>query len=284
MIFDCLGEYFKSQEQKIRQNFLLAVSTFDVEGIHELRVEIKRLRAFFHLIGHINPVFLAEQDLQKILSLFKSAGKIRDIHVQQNLARDSISSLDLEMSEYLNFLKEKEIRARKQFSKAGKIFDFNFFKKNWTRMRNVLIYISGEYIQYKSEERFNGLINELFAFKSHSDLIEKDYHAIRILSKETRYTLDILQKCYPDKNSLQNVNDALREMHQALGKWHDYDIGLQFLNSFEKDFGDLVYFDKNSYVTYEKYLHDEKNFKLEEFETKWDAFLEITRRLNARKV
>jgi len=277
MIFDCFGEYYKSQEQKIRQNFHLALSTFDIEGIHELRVEIKRLRAFFHLIGHINPVFHPEQDLQKILSLFKSAGKIRDIHVQQNLARDNISSFNLEMSEYLNYLKEMEIRARKQFSKAGKKIDFRIFKKNWTRMRNVLIYISGEYIQYKSEERFDGLINELFAFKSHPDFIEKDYHAIRILSKETRYTLDILQKCYPDKGSLQNVNDTLRGMHQALGKWHDYDIGLQFLKSFEKNFGDLTYFDKNSYITYEKHLLNEKNFKLEEFEIKWNGFLDMIR-------
>ena len=275
MIFDCLGEYYKSQEQKIRQNFNLAVSTYDVEGIHELRVEIKRLRAFFHLIGHINPVFLPEQNLQKIQSLFKSTGKIRDIHVQQNLAKDNISSLNLEMSEYINFLKEKEIRARKQFSKAGKTFDFNIFKKNWTRMRNVLIYISGEYVQYKSEERFNSLIKDLFAFKGQSDLIEKDFHAIRILSKETRYTLDIIQKCYPDKGSLQNVNDALRAMHQALGKWHDYDIGLQFLNSFEEDFGDLTYFDKDSYVIYEKHLHSEKNFYLEQFENKWSIFLEM---------
>ena len=53
MIFDCFGQYYKSQEQKIRQNFLLAVSNFDVESIHDLRVEIKRLRAFFHLIGYI---------------------------------------------------------------------------------------------------------------------------------------------------------------------------------------------------------------------------------------
>jgi len=275
MIFDYLGEYYKSQEQKIRENFLLAVSTFDVEGIHELRVEIKRLRAFFHLIGHINPVFRPEQDLQKIQSLFKSAGKIRDIHVQQNMAREKISSLNLELSEYLNFLKEKEMRARKQFSKAGKKFDFGILKKTWTRMRNVLIYISGEYIQYKSEERFKSLIDELFTFKSHLDFSEKDYHAIRILSKETRYTLEILQKCFPDKSSLQDVNDSLRSMHQALGKWHDYDLGLLFLNNFEKDFGDLIYFDKESYTKYAQNLLEEKTIKLEEFEKKWFVFLDV---------
>ncbi|MCJ7580326.1 MAG: CHAD domain-containing protein [Candidatus Aminicenantes bacterium] len=276
MIFDCLGEYYKSQEQNIRQNFLLSVSTYDIEGIHELRVDIKRLRAFLHLIGHINPVFQPEKDSREILGLFKSAGKIRDIHVQQNMARENISSLNLEISEYINFLKEKEVRARKQFSKAGEKFDFSIFKKIWKQMRNVLIYISGEYIQYKSEERFKSLINELCAFKSHADFIEKDYHAIRILSKETRYTLDILQQCFPDKNSLQDVNDSLRGMHQALGKWHDYDIGLQFLNDFKEDFGDLPFFDRDSYVQYENYLQDEKTFKLDEFEIKWKIFLEMT--------
>ncbi len=277
MIFDCLGEYYKSLEQKIRQQFLLAVSTFDVEGIHELRVEIKRLRAFFHLIGQINPVFRPEQELRRIQSLFKSAGKIRDIHVQKNLAREKISFFNLELSEYLNFLKEREMRANKQFSKTGKKIDFVIFNKNWTRMRNVLIYISGEYIQYKSEERFNGLINEIFTFKNHQDFSEKDYHAIRILSKETRYTLEILQKCFPDKSSYQDINDSLRGMHRALGKWHDYDIGLQFLNRFEKDFGDLAYFDKESYTKYAQNLLEEKAIKLEEFEKKWHVFLDVSK-------
>lgn len=276
MIFDCFGEYYKSQEQKIRQHFLCAISSFDIEGIHELRVEIKRLRAFFHLIGHINPVFRPDSDMQKIQRLFKSAGKIRDIHVQQNLVREKISFFNLELSEYLNFLKEKEMSARKQFSKAGKKFDFGVLKKNWTRMRNVLIYISGEYIQYKSEERFKSLIDELFTYRSHLAFVEGDYHAIRILSKETRYTLEILQKCYPDKSSLQDVNDSLRGMHQALGKWHDYDIGLQFLNNFKKDFGDLTYFDKESYTKYAQNLLEEKTIKLEEFEKKWHIFLDLT--------
>ena len=243
MIFDCLGEHFKSLEQKIRQHFLLAASCFDVEAIHELRVEIKRLRAFFHLIGHINPIFLPEQELQNIQSLFKSSGRIRDVHVQQELAREFIASLTLELSEFLNYLKEKELRARKRFAKGTKAFDFIIFRKNWQQMRNVLIYISGEYIQYKSEERFRSLISDLFSFKNRLDFSEKDYHAIRILSKETRYTLEILLKCYPDKTSLQDVNASLRKVHQSLGKWHDYDIGLKHLNRFKEDFGNFSYFD-----------------------------------------
>jgi CHAD domain-containing protein len=274
MIFDCLGEYYKSQERTIRQHFLLAVSVFDSDSIHELRVEIKRLRAFLHLIGFINPVFRPEQSLQVIRSLFKSAGKIRDIHVQQNMARKHSSSLNLELSEYLNFLKEKEIRSRKKFSGAGKKFDFGLFKKTWTGIRNALIYISGEYIQYKSEERFNILIHKLIAFKSHADFSDKDYHAIRILSKETRYTLEIKQKCFPEKKSDRDINDSLRGMHQALGKWHDNVLGMQFIKSFKEDFGDLDYFDKESYAIFEKTLHEEKTLRLQEFHEKWAAFLD----------
>jgi len=131
MTIDCFGAYYRAQEQKIRQHFLPAVSVFDEEGIHELRVDIKRLRAFFHLISHINPIFRPEKDMQKIQKLFKSAGQIRDIHVQQELARENISSLDLELSEYVNFLKEKEWKARKRFSKAGNKFDFQHLQEEF---------------------------------------------------------------------------------------------------------------------------------------------------------
>jgi len=111
---------------------------------------------------------------------------------------------------------------------------------------------------------------------SHPDFVEKDYHAIRILSKETRFTLEIIQKCFPDKSALQDINNALRGVHQALGKWHDFDTGLKMLEDFKEDFKDSEYFDKNSYVTFEKVLQKEKTIKLEDFENKWGVFLEVT--------
>ena len=41
MIFDCLGEYYGSQEQKIKKNFYLAIQYFDVEPWEETLNHIK---------------------------------------------------------------------------------------------------------------------------------------------------------------------------------------------------------------------------------------------------
>ena len=271
MIYDCFGEHYKSLEKKIRQNFHLATQYFDVEGIHDMRVEIKRLRAFFNLIGHVNPVFKPKQNLKSIRRLFKSAGPARDIHVQQDLSRTVSSEGNLELSEFYNFLKEKEGNAREQFDRASKKFDFGVFKTNWTEMRHVLIYISAEYIQYKSEERLNSLIEELFQFREKQKLVQEDHHAIRILSKETRYTLEIIQTCFPQKGTMDKLNGALRSVHQALGKWHDYDIGLLFLEEFRKESAGISLFCADSYVQYENKLREQKEEMLKEFETRWTA-------------
>ena len=275
MISSCLEEYYKSQEQKIQQNYLLAIQYFDVDGIHELRVEIKRLRAFFHLIGHVNPIFQPKQNLKSIRRLFKTSGSIRDIHVQQELARDKASEFNLELSEFLNFLKERELSARKRFAEESKDFDFKIFKNNWAEMKNILIYISSEYIQFKSDERIKDLIDDLINFRVKQNFEEDDYHAIRILSKETRYTLEIMQKCFPEKSDLQKLNDSLRSLHQALGKWHDYDVGLLLLEDFKQEMSGQSLFSEESFVEYEKFLRVQKEAMLSTFQKRWNGFVKL---------
>lgn len=275
MEIECLRAYFKSQEQKIRKNYSLAIQFFEAEGIHDLRVEIKRLRAFIYLAGAINPIFHPQQNIKKIQKLFKAAGKLRDIHVQQDLARRWISQLDLELSEYYNFLKKEELALRKEFFNSSKNFDLGIFKIIWARMKKSLMYISPEFIQFKAEERFEGLIDDLIQFKNKKNFVDDDYHTIRIRSKETRYTLEILQECMARKRPLKRLNNTLRGLHQSLGKWHDDDVGLQFLETFRQEFGEQQLFSEDSYSEYSKNLQKEKKSLLKLFERRWNSFLKL---------
>jgi CHAD domain-containing protein len=252
---ECLWTYYGNLQRIVEENYNLAVRFADVEGVHDMRVGIKRLRAYFNLIEWINPVFQAKQNLKPIRRLFKASGKVRDIHVQQELVRRWASELDLEMSEYYNFLKQKETEERKRFADfAKKKFDLKVFQLNWTLIQNVLSFISTEYIQFKSEERFNAQIEELVEFKEKENFIEDDYHAIRILSKEMRYTLEVLQTCFPPKNIWTQLNETLRKVHQALGRWHDDDVSLLFLDGFLLSYAGKSFFDRNSYIKYKKSL------------------------------
>jgi CHAD domain-containing protein len=273
---ECLWTYYGNLQRIVEENYNLAVRFADVEGVHDMRVGIKRLRAYFNLIEWINPVFQAKQNIKPIRRLFKTAGKVRDIHVQQELLRRWATELDLEMSEYYNFLKQKEMEERKRFADSvKKKFDPKVFRSNWTLIQNVLSFISTEYIQFKSEERFNSQIEELIKFKEKENFVEDDYHAIRILSKETRYTLEVLQTCFPPKNIWTQLNEALRKLHQSLGRWHDDDVSLLFLDGFLLSYAGKSFFDRNSYVKFKKTLADDKVKQLAEFEQRWMNFLAV---------
>lgn len=273
---ESLWTYYGNLQRIVEENYNLAVRFADVEGVHDMRVGIKRLRAYFNLIEWINPVFQAKQNLKPIRRLFKAAGKIRDIHVQQELMMRWATELNLEMSEYYNFLKQKETEERKRFTDfAKKKFDLKVFQSNWTLIQNVLSFISTEYIQYKSEERFNAQIEELIKFKEKENFVEDDYHAIRILSKETRYTLEVLQACFPPKNIWTQLNETLRKVHQALGRWHDDDVSLLVLDGFLLSYAGKSFFDRNSYVKFKKSLADDKLKQMAEFEQRWMDFLAV---------
>jgi len=273
---ECLWTYYGNLQRIIQENFNLAVEFADVEGVHDMRVGIKRLRAYFNLIEWINPVFQARQTIKPIRRLFKAAGKARDIHVQQELMMRWATELNLEVSEYYNFLKLKETEERKRFVDfAKKKFDPKVFQSNWTLIQNVLSFISTEYIQYKSEERFNSQIEELIKYKEKENFVEDDYHSIRISSKETRYTLEVLQTCFPPKSLWEKLNESLRKVHQALGRWHDNDVSLQFLDGFLLSYAGRSFFDRNSYVKFKKSLVNDKSKQLEDFEQRWLDFLAV---------
>ncbi len=273
---ESLWTHYGNLQRIVEENYNLAVRFADVEGVHDMRVGIKRLRAYFNLIEWINPVFQAKQNLKPIRRLFKAAGKIRDIHVQQELMMRWATELNLEMSEYYNFLKQKETQERKRFTDfAKKKFDLKVFQSNWTLIQNVLSFISTEYIQYKSEERFNAQIEELIKFMEKENFVEDDYHAIRILSKETRYTLEVLQACFPPKNIWTQLNETLRKVHQALGRWHDDDESLLVLDGFLLSYAGKSFFDRNSYVKFKKSLADDKLKQMAEFEQRWLDFLTV---------
>lgn len=273
---ECLWTYYGNLQRIVEENYNLAVRFADVEGVHDMRVGIKRMRAYFNLIEWINPVFQAKQTLKPIRRLFKAAGKVRDIHVQQELMMRWAIELNLEMSEYYNFLKLKETEERKRFADfAKKKFDLKVFQSNWTLIQNVLSFISTEYIRYKSEEWFNAQIEELIKFKEKENLVEDDYHSIRILSKETRYTLEVLKTCFPPKSIWEKLNETLRKVHQALGRWHDNDVSLLFLDGFLLSYAGKSFFNRNSYVEFKNSLVDDKLKQFAEFEQKWLDFLNI---------
>lgn len=268
-------EYYHSHSDKITGHYELARKFFDVDGIHEMRVEIKKLRAFFNMVEWINPDFQAKKNFKNISMLFKAAGKIRDIHVQQEMTRNRMTQSNLEVSEYYNHLKQQELQKRPKFSEAAKAFNIREFEKRWSRINSALNILPENYIQYKTEERFYRLVDDLISYKGKTRFTATDYHKIRILSKETRYALEILQTCFPEIEHFDDLNLRIRDLHRALGKWHDDEVALLSLNDFMENESNKPFFNKDSYDQFIQDLEKEKTECLAAFEKHWKEFLEM---------
>ena len=275
MIPKTFEKYYSAQTEKILTYYNLANKLCDVEGIHEMRVEIKRLRAFFNLAEWINPDFKKKKNFSKIRNLFKSAGRVRDIHVQQELTIAWMKKADLEISEYYNYLKQQELKKQSQFSKACNRFRTDEFEKNWHIIRDSLNILPENYIQFKSDERLHFLLENLIHYREKTGFIGDDYHKIRILSKETRYTLEILQTCYPEISKFDVLNSKLRDLHRALGKWHDIEVGLFSIKDFIENYSAQSFFNRNSYDQFIQNLEQDKKKWLSKFEEHWKEFNEF---------
>lgn len=271
----CLFEIYAQHQRLIKSLFGSARKFCDVESIHNLRVEIKRLRALFNLIEWINPSFQARSELKELRKLFKAAGVIRDNHVQQELTAAWMKKRRFELSEYLNNLKFEEKEIRGGFSKACAGFNTRVFTEKWQNIRTSLAALPAEQVAIKAQERLRFMIDKLVSFRLKSDFLEEDFHQIRILSKETRYTLEIIRKCFSRGPSMQNIDDGIRKMHQALGKWHDDDMGLQFLDTFLLDYEGEALYRRNDYFKLIQSLEGEKKRLLSDFEKAWTAFLKL---------
>jgi len=274
MMAPCLRQSYESQAVRIRDLCRRAGRTFGVEAVHDLRVEIKRLRAFFDLVEVCNPLFAGAGQFRPIRKLFKAAAPLREIQVDSSLARDKSAAMGLRLDEYRNELKEAELRARKKFAAAAGSFDPDLFLERETAIHRALDGIDLPELQSKAEAYLQTLTGELLRLKQSGPLDRKTLHRVRILAKKTRYVLEVVQACFhPDEAALQSLNDSLRAVHQALGHWHDDRLGLASVQAFYDNKAIKPLLDEPSYPAYAQALQKDSALRLEAYEKAWGEFV-----------
>jgi len=273
MLLQELNQYHASRVSNIIKQFTAASRNGNQDAIHELRVEIKRLRAFFELIKEIGVKFNSRKIFAPIRELFKSAALIRDAQVLQNLSREIISNAEIEInvSEYINILKQKEMNGITSFLKSSEEFNLSMLGKIQKMINNKLAKKSEVSIETRSKAYVDSLLDALNQFKIKTGLEENDFHNVRIMSKKTRYTLEIVASCY-SKTKFELLNDHLMGIHQALGQWHDTDIALFFLKDILANQTLKPLFSESSYALFMKLLEERKEYYGQLFLDRFNLF------------
>ena len=222
-----LETYFKKRKKAINLILEKAPDCYTVETFHELRLEIKRLSALFELIAFCSKKFKLQKTYKPFRIIFKKAGKIREIQLEQTLLEKQ-PNFHL-LKKYPNRLKKLETKEIKNFfSTANK----RLIKKLKGKYRKIIRFFTKT--SKKKVNRYrNKARKEMKRLIQKNDFKKKQIHDFRKRLKVYQYNEKILhpnqKKIVPDQHKMSDL----------LGKWHDYDVVIlhlkKIISTFKKD-------------------------------------------------
>ena len=220
------------------------------DEIHDKRVILRRIFPILTAFD-INPSKVKNGE-----KAFKLFGKLRDIQVQ--IERLENTEQYPQLIEYLEFLKEKEVKLKEKVSKFSKKKELKFPKIKKKKK------VDAKRIKSKAIQQLNILTGDIQSLINF-DLIE--IHKIRIDFKKYRYLVEVLRY-------IESINegklDEMKHYQDILGEIHDYDVLIKGIKKYykKKKLEEQVDVDE---------LEKEQNTLEEKFENEAEQFIEICR-------
>lgn len=204
-----LNSYLGSRINRV-SGLLLRAGSFTPEDFHELRVEIKKIKAFFKLVSYFNRTFPKGRLFKPLRSLFKAAGKVRELHVEEGIIEKYAGH---KLENYLLDLKRSELKAKKDFYR-----DVNRMpEKNIQRIPQQ----AQPYFSTVSEAHIAAYLKKENRKIKRSARDQKlrpgQIHEVRRKIKENYYNQTIA-------HTPVAVKPPAKKIHKLLGKWHDLSV------------------------------------------------------------
>lgn len=226
-----LLDYYQMKMDEIAAHFTLARDN-DVDGVHDLRVALKRLKAFFNLVGAIGDSFNAKKRFRPFKTIARTAGALRDAHVQRELVDEMNASLNLDLVAFCTYLSRAESDGYDVFRAFSDANPLEAAAGAGTCISRAIEKTSDVRAGTLAYGRFCNLRNNLVLAGKEAVLGDSALHKVRIVSKELHYTFELLQQCFHRFEDRTDFIAEIKKVHQALGKWHDYDVCLERLEDF----------------------------------------------------
>ncbi len=231
---ESIHEYYLHQHRNIAHYLELCLSLPEPELVHELRLSIKKLRAFHKLAEQINP---GDQDEQiyikrRVRKLYKVAGQLRDTQVQIHLLTTFEELTGIEYPEFGTWLLRREKKRISRFGrKPNQLVPHSTTQRTHEKISNLLALATDESIMTAAGKALAGLYSKAQKLSSVS-MNDSNLHSIRTLTKQMKYILNIMNHSYTDFKYSEISVAALHEIEVAAGHWHDNLVRIELLCKF----------------------------------------------------
>jgi CHAD domain-containing protein len=233
-----LSNYYSKEIDLFLEHLITANTVLTEKNIHQLRVDIKRIRSVFQFLEVIVKQELnTKQYTHCLKKLFINAGKLREIQV--NRVCITKYRFPKEITEkYKKYLSKKEQELSNRLKKTIKDFDDSVLKKSKKLIKKTTFNLNNKkicdeslsYIKDKTRK-----IEKLLSAGNKPVII----HRIRMQLKSLHTIVSFLQKTNPSEK-LEKTLKLIKQTGVLIGNWHDK---LILINSLE------IFFIKKEKIT-----------------------------------
>lgn len=229
---ESLHAYYLHQCRNVEHYLELCKVYPEAELVHQLRLSIKKLRAFHKLALHLFASDTIEyvQIKHRIKQLYKLAGQLRDTQVQMQLLATFEEQTGIDYPEFNKWLLRREKKRIARFEKKSKHAHSQTTEHiTHQKIEDLLARANDE----KLQNCMSMVIADMFTANqklASGSMDEQDLHRIRIITKQIRYILNMVQPAGADFIFNDIPVDLLREIETVTGHWHDCLVKVELLN------------------------------------------------------
>ena len=204
-------EQFAEKRFKRLQTFLKSFpGGKEKEELHQIRLEIKKIKAVLRLIHFNDKEFLDHKHFIPLRTIFRETGKIRDAGLRKELLDQYTQihtpffrSPDKALNQFMI-----ELPAHKKAVRKQKKIVLKEIKK--IKSRTYTLYL------HKKNKELTDMLSERFS--------QKDLHGMRKLIKEVIYLTSV-------KTKKTKIDPVLIQSAELIGNWHDKKILIPWIHT-----------------------------------------------------
>ena len=231
---ESLHDYYLHQHRNIENYLELCMIHAEAELVHELRLSIKKLRAFHILAEELCPSEMEKHIhiKNRVRRLFRIAGQLRDTQVQIHMLVLVQDQSGIDYPEFSKWLLKREMKRILRFGRK------NLHVLSHATADATLQKI-GDWLDSASEASIltgAGMVladlNAKSMKLSAGKMNEQDLHLIRTITKQIKYILNIMHHSYPNFKFSGVSVDSLHKIETSVGNWHDNLVRVGLLEKF----------------------------------------------------
>ena len=223
-----LGKHYSVQIWWFKTYFDHTMESQGVEDVHQLRVFIKRIRTVLSLTKIFSGEgFNKKPHFELFSPLFRKAGLLREIHVNEALLYELGSGL---LPLYRDYLSESKDSATADLLAEGANFNFSAFEVLNKPLLERMNTLSDGQVAKQSAAYLTGKLNKVGALLNLLNDNQK-VHKMRIHLQNIRAALRLMHDLNPsvEIEQLQSDTELLTDL---IGRWHDVTVFVEELNHY----------------------------------------------------